>query len=130
MPVSQPGGQPASANKFERRSSFESADTYLYALRQKERGQVETPERRLIMTVLCDALRVLQDYHPYRHEPGGVGPLWRETWEWFWSDEEAAWLMSAAGICAHLNVEIDHLRLALVRWSEREKSASTSLNRA
>jgi hypothetical protein len=120
---SRPGNVPAGANAFEQRSSFESADVYLYGLRTRQ--SCETPEGQLLTTVLCDALRILTAHYDYRHQPAGIGKIWRETWDWFWSDDECGWVLGAAQVCAHLSVDLGRTRAVLIDWIE-SKNATTS----
>lgn len=122
---SRPHNEPASANAFERRSSFDSADAYLYSLRTRQRRRIERPEHALLTTVIGDGLRILTDHYEYRKESAGLGKIWQETWDWFWSDEETAWVLSAQEVCAHLDIDIERLRVALVTRIEEINAATT-----
>jgi hypothetical protein len=96
------------------------ADQYLESFR---RGASFEPEKELMLAVLEDAVKTLQD-----HRTASGGPkkrLFEETEEWFFSDD-AGWVFSFVSVCSALGLDPDYLRKGISRW--RHLGHSGSLN--
>jgi len=83
-----------------------------------------SPEHRLLLAVLEDAVRCWQAYHGAR----GVRDeqLFREVAEWFDSDADDSPFTFVA-ICQLLGLDPDHIRFGLRRWGERLRAAPGSV---
>jgi hypothetical protein len=76
-----------------------------------------TPERRLLLAVLEDAVASFQRYRNNRTKRGKR--LFREEQAWFMSTNQS-WLYSFESICAHLNLDPDYIRRGLKRLPSLE----------
>ena len=95
-------------------------DQYLESFR---RGAALEPERELMLAILEDAIKTLQEHH------GALSVkkkrLFEETRNWFFSDD-ATWIFSFVSVCATLGLNPDYLRKGLSR--RRDFSRNASLN--
>ena len=68
--------------------------------------------QKLMLGVLKDALAC---WYRYYKDPSYYGRLrFRETYEWFWSDDQS-WLYAFVRICDHLNLDPRYIRSRLAR---------------
>jgi hypothetical protein len=85
-------------------------DQYLESFR---RGASLEPEKELMLAILEDAIKTLQDN---RTASGGQKKrLFEETEEWFFSDD-ADWVFSFVSVCGALGLDPDYLRKGISRW--------------
>lgn len=93
-------------------------DQYLEGFR---RGAALEPERELMLAILEDAVKTLQENH------GALTVkkkrLFEETREWVLSDDPA-WIFSFVSICAALGFNPDYLRKGLSRWRDLSRGAN------
>lgn len=78
-----------------------------------------TPEKRLVIALLADALNCFQRYHIARRRQG-----WRDSTEaerWFMSADRD-WPFSFENICDVLSIEAHMVRCALRTWRERQEA--------
>jgi hypothetical protein len=88
-------------------------------------GATWTPERRLLLAVLEDAVVM---YLRYRNNFSTRGKrLFRETQKWFDSQDRTS-LCAFESICDHLNFDADYLRLGLRRLPRLRSETPVSLN--
>jgi hypothetical protein len=92
-----------------------------------ERSRIAwTPERRLLLAVLEDAVAM---FFRYRNDPSTRGKrLFRETQAWFAATDRAS-LGAFESICDHLNLDADYLRLGLRRLAPPSAEKVVSLHR-
>jgi len=88
-------------------------------------GVAWTPERRLLLAVLEDAVVSFLRYRNDRTTRGKR--LFRETQEWFASTDRMS-VCAFECICDHLNLDADYLRLGLQRLPDPRPETSISLN--
>jgi len=93
-----------------------------YADPAKRRAR--SPEHRLLLAVLEDAVRCWQTYES--SSGAEKRRLFREAAEWFDSDADDS-LFTFVDICQLLGLEPDHIRFGLRRWSERSLAAPESV---
>lgn len=88
-------------------------------------GIAWTPERRLLLAVLEDAVAM---FLRYRNDQTTRGKrLFRETQEWFVSTDRTS-VYAFESICDHLNLDAEYLRLGLRRLPKPRPAAPMSLN--
>jgi hypothetical protein len=92
-----------------------------------ERSRIAwTPERRLLLAVLEDAVAM---FFRYRNDPSTRGKrLFRETQAWFASTDQTS-LGAFEFICDHLNLDADYIRLGLRRLPQANAEKVVSLHR-
>jgi hypothetical protein len=73
------------------------------------------PEKRLMLSVLEDAIACFQKYVLARDGKGRE--MFREAEEWI-SAEESEWLFSFDSVCEALGFNPAYVRAGLVRWKE------------
>ena len=95
-------------------------DQYLQSFRA---GASFEPEKELMLAVLEDAIKTLQDNRTALCSQRKR--LVEETEEWFFSDN-ADWVFSFVSVCATLGLDPDYLRNGISRW--RHLGLSGSLN--
>ena len=83
-------------------------------------GRRTTPERRLMLAVLEDAVHVYQVGCLSTHTGGRLQA--RETAEWFGSDDTSS-PFSFVTICEVFGLDPDYLRAGLRRWKDRHTTA-------
>lgn len=88
-------------------------------------GIAWTPERRLLLAVLEDAVVMFLRYRSDFTTRGKR--LFRETQEWFASPNRMS-VCAFECICDHLNLDADYLRLGLRRLPEPRPETPISLN--
>jgi len=76
-----------------------------------------TPEIRLMMVVLADALYCFQKYCFASDKKSKA--LFEEAEDWI-RDEDSPSTFSFENICDHLDFDADRLRRILLRWRERQ----------
>jgi hypothetical protein len=81
-----------------------------------------TPERRLLLAVLGDAVDIFLHYRSDHSAKGDR--LFQETLEWFASPDRKS-LCAFESICDHLNLDAQHLRQGL--WSQVKSRAGTAI---
>jgi hypothetical protein len=81
------------------------------------------PERRLMLTVLKDALAAFRK-HALAADAHGRRAF-RETEEWFASDD-VGWPFSFANICEELGLDAEDMRAGLWRWRADQAKAEGS----
>ena len=91
-------------------------DQYLETFRRKAHLE---PEKRLMLTVLEDAIACFQKYLFARDGKGKL--LFREAEEWV-MEEGSHWLFSFENICELLGLEPRYVRQGLVRWKQKKLS--------
>jgi hypothetical protein len=93
-------------------------DQYLESFR---RGAALEPERELMLAILEDAVKTLQENR------GALSVkkkrLFEETRDWFFSDD-STWIFSFVSVCTALGLNPDYLRKGLSRWHDLSLSAS------
>ena len=77
---------------------------------QLARRPIDTPERRLMLAVLEDALVVFQKYERMDQRSGLVA----EVDDWFASDD-TGWPFAFVNVCDALGIDVDWLRDRLAR---------------
>jgi hypothetical protein len=83
--------------------------------------------RRLLFAVLQDAVAC---WFRYRHASSTrQRQLFRETYKWFWAKEQDR-LYAFECICAHLNLDPEHIRRGLLRWQSTELNEPSPVIRA
>lgn len=93
-------------------------DQYLDSFR---RGVAFEPEKQLMLAVLQDAIKALQDN---RTATGGKKRrLFEETEEWIFSDDPD-WVFSFVSVCSVLGLDPDYLRKGMSRWDHLSHSGS------
>jgi hypothetical protein len=92
-----------------------------------ERSRIAwTPERRLLLAVLEDAVSM---FFRYRADPSTRGKrLFRETQAWFASTDRTS-VGAFEIICEHLSIDADYLRLGLRRLSPSSAGKERSMYR-
>jgi hypothetical protein len=92
-----------------------------------ERSRIAwTPERRLLLAVLEDAVAM---FFRYRNDPSTRGKrLFRETQAWFASTNRTS-VGAFEFICEHLNIDADYLRLGLRRLPPSNAGKGGSMQR-
>ena len=92
-----------------------------------ERSRIAwTPERRLLLAVLEDAVAM---FFRYRTDPSTRGKrLFRETQAWFAATDRTS-LGAFASICDHLNLDADYIRRGLRRPPKANAEEVVSLHR-
>jgi hypothetical protein len=88
-------------------------------------GIAWTPERRLLLAVLEDAVVMFLRYRSDFTTRGKR--LFRETQEWFASPDRLS-VCAFECICDHLNLDAEYLRLGLRRLPEPRPKTPISLN--
>lgn|GEM_PF-6263154 len=78
-----------------------------------------TPEMRLLVAILEDALHIFQRCAHARTRR--ERRLWEEVRDWFWDKEESIWLCNFENICGILGLEPGYLRCGLTAWLEKAK---------
>lgn len=91
-------------------------DQYLETFRRKAHLE---PEKRLMLTILEDAIACFQKYLFARDGKGKL--LFREAEEWV-MEEGSNWLFSFENICELLGLEPRYVRQGLVRWKQKKLS--------
>lgn len=81
------------------------------------RNALLQPEKRLMLSVLEDAINCFQDNAAARN--GKRKRLFEEAEDWI-LQEDADWLFSYESICEHLRISPTYLRLGLLRLRERK----------
>lgn len=95
-------------------------EQYLESFR---RGAALEPEKELMLAVLEDAVRTLQETCSTLSGP--KKRLFEETRDWFFSDD-AKWVFSFVSVCGVLGLDPDYLRKGLRQ--RRDLSRSARLN--
>ena len=92
-----------------------------------ERSRIAwTPERRLLLAILEDAVAL---FFRYRTDPSTRGKrLFRETQAWFASTDRTS-LAAFESVCDHLNLDADYIRGGLRRLPEANAQKVVSLYR-
>ena len=81
------------------------------------------PEKRLMLTILEDALHCFQDNCSAKH--GKRKHLFDNAQKWFF-ETSGGWVFGFASICSVLGLDPDYVRKGLVRWREKELSKRRS----
>lgn len=84
-------------------------------------GASGSPERRLMLAVLEEAVATYQRYVTCTGRRGSR--LFREAEAWIMEDE-ASWPCSFRSVCDVLGLDPGYLRHGLERWRDRERSVS------
>ena len=103
---------PPKANRFELAHGLESGDSYLATLHGRARPL--SPEQRLLLACLADALRSLRDSYNARDTPHGR-TIWREQCRWF-TDDSSDHLFRFVVVCDHLEIDRSYLLRYAERW--------------
>jgi hypothetical protein len=82
---------------------------------------VATPEKRLLLAVLEEAVATLQRNALASDRHGRI--MFTEVQAWFASDD-AAWLYSFAGICDAVGIDAAYVRRGLARWLRSQQGPS------
>jgi hypothetical protein len=80
-----------------------------------------TPERRLLLAVLEEAVGTYQRYVTAADRRGRV--TYADVHEWFASDDDTS-LFSFVGICEALGIEPAYMRTGVARWTARHGTAA------
>lgn len=93
-------------------------DQYLESFR---RGAALEPERELMLAILEDAIKTLQENRLVLSAK--KKRLFEETRDWFFSDDPS-WIFSFVSVCSALGLNADYLRKGLNRWHDLRRNAS------
>ena len=85
------------------------------------------PEKRLMLTVLLDAARILQRQARAEHQCGVTPPS--EVEKWFAGDN-TDWPFSFMNICEALGLNASRLRSGLASWRKRQEAARAAHSRS
>ena len=100
------------------------AEPYVVMPVQFHAAPATSPEKRLMLAVLDDALDI---YRKHAHAPGR---RWRrsvaETESWLFSDD-TSWPFSFVNVCQMLGIDVDWLRMQLRQADGRETIAKTPI---
>lgn len=91
-----------------------------YYATTKRRNYLE-PERKLMLSVLEDAILCFQNYLLSTNARGRL--LFREAEQWI-METDGDWLFSFDNICNVLGLDSGYIRNGLMRWRERELAAT------
>ena len=76
----------------------------------------KTPEQKLMLAVLDDAVSCFQEYLPTRDKIGTK--LFREAEEWIFLQGKSNWLFSFDNICEALDLNPGYIREGLLHWQD------------
>jgi len=122
-PFGMPGRIQASPNTEEKTFSLFQPDILLpaqYFATTKRKDHLE-PEKKLMLAVLEDAVWCFQHYLLAQEQR--EKSLFRDAEEWI-MEEHADWLFSFQNVCEALDLNPKYVRKGLMRWRERELSAT------
>lgn len=103
---------PPKANRFELQHGLESGDPYLHNL-VDGRGKL-SPEQKLLLACLADALRCLRDGYETREMRRGYA-LWESARDWIEAPDDGS-LFCFCGVCLHLGIDPGFIRRYARRW--------------